>query len=235
MDIQGDFKVTNSPVNSFIDFISSLDFSDVYDQEIKSPSTKIIEVGDMMYKVKQDTESTSLFESNQSKQESTANLDSDTQLDSPLKNEEVIPFVHVNVAPVSSDAFLAQLPTHLYSFIRELVSVVKLHNAHDNSIEYAFKFKQLNLEVMIKKHEELLKIVIFVGDDALKSEFTKDRQELMVSILQSKLDTDQLDVEFVFDFEKSFEEENSSEDNNSDQNAQSQNLDDDSQPNEESL
>jgi len=57
----------------------------------------------------------------------------------------------------------------------------------------------------------------------------------MVSILQSKLDTDQLDVEFVFDFEKSFEEENSSEDNNSNQDTQSQNLDDDSQPNEESL
>ena len=182
MQIQSEFTPNNSSVNSFIEFISSLKFSDIYDKEVSSPNSKIIEVGNMKYKVKQDTDATSLFESNQKKETISKKQDIEPEKDQINQFEDTVPFVHVNIAPVSSEAFLAQLPTNLYSFIKELVTVVKLHNAKDNSIEYAFKFKQLNLEVMIKKVDDLLKIVIKVGDEALKKDLTKDRQDLMASI-----------------------------------------------------
>lgn len=199
MEIKSEFASNNSPVNSFIDFISSLKFSDIYDNEVSSSKSKIIEVGNMKYQVRQESDSSSLFESNQKKDVSQKTGDSNQERESASQLEDAVPFVHVNISPISSESFLSQLPTNLSSFIKELVSVVKLHNAKDNSIEYAFKFKQLNLEVMIKKVNDLLKIVINVGDEALKKEFTKDRQDLMASILQSKIDADQIDVEFVFD------------------------------------
>ena len=221
MQIQSEFTPNNSSVNSFIEFISSLKFSDIYDKEVSSPNSKIIEVGNMKYKVKQDTDATSLFESNQKKEPISKKHDIEPEKDQINQFEDTVPFVHVNIAPVSSEAFLAQLPTNLYSFIKELVTVVKLHNAKDNSIEYAFKFKQLNLEVMIKKVDDLLKIVIKVGDEALKKELTKDRQDLMASILQSKIETDQIDVEFVFDdYQQKSNSQNNEESN--DQNNQQQ-------------
>ena len=210
MQIQSEFTPNNSSVNSFIEFISSLKFSDIYDKEVSSPNSKIIEVGNMKYKVKQETDATSLFESNQKKESLSKKQDIEPEKDQINQFEDTVPFVHVNIAPVSSEAFLAQLPTNLYSFIKELVTVVKLHNAKDNSIEYAFKFKQLNLEVMIKKVDDLLKIVIKVGDEALKKDLTKDRQDLMASILQSKIETDQIDVEFVFD---DYQEKSNSQNN----------------------
>lgn len=219
MQIQSEFTPNNSSVNSFIDFISSLNFSDIYDKEVISPNSKIIEVGNMQYKVRQETDSSSLFESNQKKESTTSKADIDVDNDQINQLEDAVPFVHVNIAPVSSEAFLAQLPTNLYSFIKELVSVVKLHNAKDNSIEYAFKFKQLNLEVMIKKVDELLKIVIKVGDEGLKKDLTKDRQDLLASILQSKIETDQIDVEFVFDdFQNNKENSDSKKDEDSSNN-----------------
>jgi len=167
----------------------------------------------MQYKVIQESDSTSLFESNSQEKES---LNKDINSDSENKGllSEPVPFLQVNITPISSDAFLAQLPTNLYSFIKELVTVVKLHNVKENSIEYAFKFKQLNLEVMLKKVNDLLKIVIKVGDNSLKNELTKDRQELMISILQTKLETDQIDVEFEFDTFSEEKDNQNSEENN---------------------
>ena len=210
MELQGDFAAKNSPVNSFIDFISSLKFSDIYDQEVKSPSAKIIEVGNMRYQVRQDNDPSSLFEANQKPENNNTKKNLEIEKDADMTKEDLPAFVHVNITPLSADAFMAQLPVNLYSFVKELVSVVKLHNVKENSIEYAFKFRELNLKVMIKKHEDILKILIVVGDETLKKEFTKDRQDVMVSILQSKLDTDQLDVEFVFDFEDFSKEQDSS-------------------------
>ena len=224
MELQGDFAAKNSPVNSFIDFISSLKFSDIYDQEVKSPTSKIIEVGNMRYQVKQDSEGSSLFESNQRKENNVKSNQLDKEKDINSNNEEAPAFLHVNITPLSADAFMAQLPVNLYSFVKELVSVVKLHNVKENSIEYAFKFRELNLQVMIKKHEDILKILIFVGDETLKKEFTKDRQDVMLSILQSKLDTEQIDVEFVFDFTQMSDEKNNSEDNDSSPNENLENI-----------
>ena len=72
---------------------------------------------------------------------------------------------------------------------------------------------------MFSKNENGLKIVVAVNDKDLQNDLTKERQDLMSSILQKRLDTDQIELEFEFasfDKKKDNEGENNPDNQNSD-------------------
>ena len=189
-----------NPVESFIDFVANLKFNDVLKQEAYSDSAAIIKVGDMTYRVLDSDESAD------STNADTVNNDQDVSLKVgdgdggavDLTQDYVPPLLHLHIVPIQPDVFLAQLPHHLSSFIQELVSIVKQYNVKTNLNEYHFQFKRLNLDIMLSKQDELLKIVIQVGDKSLQQELNSERQKSMIQFLSNKLDSTNIDVEFDF-------------------------------------
>ena len=189
-----------SPVESFIDFVSNLKFNDVLQQESVLDSAAIIKVGDMTYRVMESEDLSETIPQND------YNHSSDTFSDKKeggsyvedLSTDYVPPLLHLHIVPVQPDVFLAQLPHHLSSFIQELVSIVKQYNVKTNFNEFHFQFKRLNLDIMLSKQDELLKIVIQVGDKSLQQELNSERQKSMIQFLSNKLDSTNIDVEFDF-------------------------------------
>ena len=189
-----------SPVESFIDFVSNLKFNDVLQKESVLDSAAIIKVGDMTYRVMESEDLSETVSQND------YNHSGDTFSDKKeggsyaedLSTDYVPPLLHLHIVPVQPDVFLAQLPHHLSSFIQELVSIVKQYNVKTNLNEFHFQFKRLNLDIMLSKQDELLKIVIQVGDKSLQQELNSERQKSMVQFLSNKLDSTNIDVEFDF-------------------------------------
>ena len=77
-------------------------------------------------------------------------------------------FLNVQLAPVQPDLFLSQLPVHLSRFIKESAEIIKQYNQSLNTMDYTFKFKNLDLNIVLSKSDESLKILIQVGNEDLK-------------------------------------------------------------------
>ena len=189
-----------SPVESFIDFVSNLKFNDVLQKESVLDSAAIIKVGDMTYRVMESEDFSELTPQNDYNQSGDTFSDKKEggSYAEDLSTDYVPPLLHLHIVPVQPDVFLAQLPHHLSSFIQELVSIVKQYNVKTNLNEFHFQFKRLNLDIMLSKQDELLKIVIQVGDKSLQQELNSERQKSMVQFLSNKLDSANIDVEFDF-------------------------------------
>ena len=198
MFIHNEYSQPSNASTSFIDFISSLNFSTVYQDELNNSQSKIFKVGDMKYKVESPSSDVELFESSMEKKNDSLNPNVESPQDFNTEKLDGPPFFQLNVTPIQADAFIAQLPVHLYSFIKELVTIVKTYNQHTQNIDYNFKFRQLNLEVIFKQSEDMLKIIIKVGDDKLQQDLSKERQDVMKHILNHKLEMDNIELEFDF-------------------------------------
>lgn len=222
MNIPGSFESKNSS-QSFIEFISNLQFDTVYKKESTQNDATIIHLGDMTYRMMDSSEDGNVSRTNiLNDDDSKLNLDSQLTPDDPT-DSFVSSWVQLHVVPVQPDVFLTQLPQHLSSFIQEVVTIVKQYNVKTQLNDYHFKFKRLNLDILFKKQDDVLKIVIHVGDNALQDELNSDRQKSMIQFLQTKLDTIDIDVEFDF-LSNNFSQSNS---NNGDSDSTDSNQDDD--------
>ena len=228
MNIPGSLE-SNISSQSFIEFISNLQFDSVYENESKQNDATIIHLGDMTYRMMDSNEDSNVSQTNRiNDEDSKLNVDSQITSDDPA-DSFVSSWVQLHVVPVQPDIFLAQLPQHLSSFIQEVVTIVKQYNVKTQLYDYHFQFKRLNLDILFKKQDDVLKIVIQVGDKALQDELNSDRQKSMIQFLQTKLDTIDIDVEFDF-LSNNFSQSNS---NNGDSDSTDSTQDDDAD-NEES-
>jgi len=220
MNIPGSLE-SNISSQSFIEFISNLQFDSVYENESKQNDATIIHLGDMTYRMMNSSEDSNVSQTNiLNDEDSKLNVDSQITSDDPA-DSFVSSWVQLHVVPVQPDIFLAQLPQHLSSFIQEVVTIVKQYNVKTQLYDYHFQFKRLNLDILFKKHDDVLKIVIQVGDKVLQDELNSDRQKSMIQFLQTKLDTIDIDVEFDFlsnNFSQSNSNNGDSESNDSAQN-----------------
>jgi len=220
MNIPGSLE-SNISSQSFIEFISNLQFDSVYENESKQNDATIIHLGDMTYRMMDSNEDSNVSQTNRiNDEDSKLNVDSQITSDDPA-DSFVSSWVQLHVVPVQPDIFLAQLPQHLSSFIQEVVTIVKQYNVKTQLNDYHFQFKRLNLDILFKKHDDVLKIVIQVGDKVLQDELNSDRQKSMIQFLQTKLDTIDIDVEFDFlsnNFSQSNSNNGDSESNDSAQN-----------------
>ena len=220
MNIPGSLE-SNISSQSFIEFISNLQFDSVYENESKQNDATIIHLGDMTYRMMNSSEDSNVSQTNiLNDEDSKLNVDSQITPDDPA-DSFVSSWVQLHVVPVQPDVFLAQLPQHLSSFIQEVVTIVKQYNVKTQLYDYHFQFKRLNLDILFKKHDDVLKIVIQVGDKVLQDELNSDRQKSMIQFLQTKLDTIDIDVEFDFlsnNFSQSNSNNGDSESNDSAQN-----------------
>jgi hypothetical protein len=220
MNIPGSLE-SNISSQSFIEFISNLQFDSVYENESKQNDATIIHLGDMTYRMMDSNEDSNVSQTNRiNDEDSKLNVDSQITSDDPA-DSFVSSWVQLHVVPVQPDIFLAQLPQHLSSFIQEVVTIVKQYNVKTQLYDYHFQFKRLNLDILFKKHDDVLKIVIQVGDKVLQDELNSDRQKSMIQFLQTKLDTIDIDVEFDFlsnNFSQSNSNNGDSESNDSAQN-----------------
>jgi len=220
MNIPGSLE-SNISSQSFIEFISNLQFDSVYENESKQNDATIIHLGDMTYRMMDSNEDSNVSQTNRiNDEDSKLNVDSQITADDPA-DSFVSSWVQLHVVPVQPDIFLAQLPQHLSSFIQEVVTIVKQYNVKTQLYDYHFQFKRLNLDILFKKHDDVLKIVIQVGDKVLQDELNSDRQKSMIQFLQTKLDTIDIDVEFDFlsnNFSQSNSNNGDSESNDSAQN-----------------
>ena len=202
MQIPSEFSSSLSdPASSFVDFMSTMEFSSVLTQENAKSQSHILKMGELSYQVTEDVPSVDSFmDDGTNTQEDYRGDAKELSSGDALIKELGMPFVGVQVTPMPLEPFLAQLPVHLSSFIQETVQIVKAYNAKSERMDVLFRFKNLGLQVQLSQRDDGLKIVIQVGDKELRSEFNKERQELMVVYLQSKLDVeaDQLDVQFDF-------------------------------------
>jgi hypothetical protein len=188
------------PSSSFIDFISNLNFLNTYKKASSESNSKIIKVGEMTYKVIEEAQTTdeeNMITQNEFKRSDNKNEKTeDSQQDG--SNEYITPILQVQIIPIQADHFLAQLPVHLSRFIKDLVSIVKQYNIQSRTMDYHFKFNDLNMSVICSKKEDALTIVIQVGDEALQKELNKKHQDHMISYLKTELDSEKVDVKFEF-------------------------------------
>ena len=217
----------NKPSSSFINFISNLNFSNAYEEAVIDQHPKIIKVGEMSYKVlEEDRNETSYFTKSDKDQRNKSESDASKQelsVDEP--RDYVTPILQLQIVPIQADHFLAQLPVHLSHFIKDLVSIVKQYNIQSSTMDYHFKFKNLEMNVICSKKDEALKIIIQVGDKELQNELNKKYQDHMVSYLKKELDNENLAVEFEFikEQENSNQENSHHQENNNQQHDNSEN------------
>ena len=86
-------------------------------------------------------------------------------------------FLNVTANPAN---VLAQLPKHLTSFINRFVEVIKQYD-YKSALppEIRARFPSLNLDVIFSdRHDESLKIKVFVGADHLKDVFKDNEEQL---------------------------------------------------------
>tara|TARA_B100000700_G_C14992513_1_gene832051 strand:- start:37 stop:732 length:696 start_codon:yes stop_codon:yes gene_type:complete len=186
--------------HSFIEFLSNLNFKDVLQDEANVKSAAIIKVGDMTYRVS-DSDLSSDESGSKDFSDTVASLSDNTLNDSnlaDLSRDPLPPLLQLQIIPVQPDVFLAQLPHHLSSFIQEVVSIVKQYNVKTNMNEYKFQFQRLNLDIMLSKQNDLLKIIIQVGDTSLQQDLNSERQQAMIHFLNDTLDATEIEVEFDF-------------------------------------
>lgn len=220
------FQNINSadPSNSFLSALESskLNFDDVISSEKNNQSARIIKVENMRYRVENDSGLTKILE--QSDPAHQTNPDSqEIQLNDTLQQDLpdfVSSFLQFQIVPLDSQPFITQLPHHLTSFIKEMVTIVKEYNLKINSYDYNFKFSNLNLSVLFSKHDDVLKITVSVNDSNLKNDLTKERQDIMAALLQKNLDSENVDLTFDF---LSFEDNNNSNNNSDNQEQQEEN------------
>ena len=81
-------------------------------------------------------------------------------------------------------------------FINELAQIVKTYRYDTQSIDYRFHFKQLNLDIVLSKQEDLLLFVYLLR--MLHCNKILIRIQAYVKVLQDKLDTN--DIDLFFDF-----------------------------------
>ena len=211
-----------SSTSSFLANLTSLNdnFSNYIESETKKSSARIIKLDNMKYRVEEGDQ---VFSQNSSDSEDNRGSISSEPLDTNSNIQEkpdaITPFLNFQIAPLDVQPFLTQLPHNLTSFIKEMVVIIKQYNAAVKSYDYQFQFQKLDLTVLFSKNENGLKIVVAVNDKDLQNDLTKERQDLMSSILQKRLDTDQIELEFEFasfDKKKDNEGENNPDNQNSD-------------------
>ena len=226
---------SESSVTSFIDFISDLNFSDFLDKEKKSPSAKFIQVGEATYKI--DSEfSESIHRSNfedtsfskKTTKEGSGDGLSDGIKDISTTEINVPNFLQLQLVPVKPHEFISQLPQHLSSFINELAQIIKTYRYDTQSIDYRFHFKQLNLDIVLSKQEDMLSVRLFIADTALQKDFDQDTQKHMLKFLQDKLDTNDIDLFFDFYSFDEFSQQQQSSQQNEESEDESDNNEEDS-------
>jgi len=190
------------PIASFLSGLEKGEsgFSDIMDSESQKSTARIIKVDNMTYKVDQDANSTNLT-SNTIENSDSITPTAETEKSEIIiedKNDPAVPIFQFHIAPLDSMPFIAQLPQHLTSFIKEMVVIIKQYNASIKAYDYKFQFQNLDLNVLFSKQEDVLKIVISVNDKNLQNDLTKERQDMMVAFLQKELDNENIELEFDF-------------------------------------
>ncbi|RAP28292.1 hypothetical protein DID78_05170 [Candidatus Marinamargulisbacteria bacterium SCGC AG-343-D04] len=195
----GGLQDSLSSAPSLDSFIKGLNFGDVYKEEGSKSQPNIVECGELIYKVKTELPDKSSYFSSDDR----GNDSSESAEFVPVSTEDVsldlVPqFLQLSIAPLQPALFLSQLPVHLSRFIQESVEIIKNYNKSFDSFDYTFKFKALDLNIILSKQTEGLKIVIQVGSQELKKEFDLNAQDVMKHYLNTRLDLEQLDINFEF-------------------------------------
>ena len=224
------FSADLNQVESFIDFVANLNFNDVLKEESQSKSAAILKVGELTYRVTDSDVSHFDQKSSDSNDESQSKIEIASDLQGSDTVREMIPsLLHLHITPVQPDSFIAQLPHNLSSFIQEVVTIVKQYNQKTNLHDYKFHFQKLNLDIILSKQDDVLKVVIQVGDKSLQHELNHERQQSMILFLNETLDTTNIEVEF--DFLSQFSGESGEKNSDSDQSSNEDSDDEDSDNN----
>lgn len=234
-------ELPSSPTQQFIETIS---FESYLDEKSQGKTeSRFIQVGEQTYKVVDDTkpavnlqhdideaitkkafESDSVVVTNPAAQD---DADSAQQDANNSQNTGVHSGILVNLIPINTQAFIAELPQSLRGFIEETVSVIKTRNLLTQESQFLFKFEKLNLEISIRNTDHKLVIDVKVEDEALKqSLFSDENKALLFSALQQELQNKDIELNFV-DALASESDLDSGDQNSSDESESSQDESDD--------
>jgi hypothetical protein len=193
-------------------FIESISFESYLDEKSEGKTaSRFIQVAEQTYKVVDDP--TNLLDSQQKSDDakvqkafessSSASVTVQDETDAPqqqdtAQNQGVHSGVLVNLIPVNTQAFIAELPQSLRGFIEETVSVIKTKNLLTQESQFLFRFEKLNLEITIRNIDHKLVIDVKVEDESLKqSLFSDDNKALLFSALQQELQKQDIELNFI--------------------------------------
>ena len=207
MDVPLENKLKNQSINIVDSFLKSMqqhdtDFLDVFNGSKIQSNEQFIHVEGLRFKLESEVVK------DQFKAQVTETNISDNMLGEGVvhtsesdKSDPLQPLpVFLNVTANPANVFLAQLPKHLTSFINRFVEIIKQYD-YKSALppEIRARFPSLNLDVIFStvRHDESLKIKVFVGADHLKDVF-KDNEEQLKVYLKKKLDL-VVDLDMIYD------------------------------------
>jgi hypothetical protein len=209
-------SMSNDPVLQTIDAISRANFTQVLQEsEQGRASSKLVQVGDLSYKVMSDVDDLELLKSSRFNQMTDKLIKSDEQVlnegssqssfDSSSSKDSsdtslpqgVHPGVAVILKVLDSETFVSRLPSSLRSFIEETVNIIRTRDLFTQKTHYSFSFSQLNLSILLQQADGALQVSISLLDEKLKSLFNDETKGLLFNALQEAFPDEKIELSFI--------------------------------------